>query len=128
MRDFRQLAAWQRSHRLAVRICTLVGSSDAYRHRRLLDQLEGAAISISANIAEAWGRFTDADRARFLDYATGSTSELEALVLVAGDLGVISRSDAELLCDEIQQIRRMLAALTRRIRTDGSSRTARAVS
>ena len=125
MRDFRRLAAWQRSHRLAVRICELVESSDAYKHRRLLDQLEGAAISIPANIAEGWGRFTDADRARFLDYASGSTSELEALVLIGGDLHLIDRSDAEALCDELQQIRRMLASLTRRLRTEATAAVGR---
>ena len=116
MRDFRNLVAWQRSHRLAVLICDLVGASDAYRHRRLLDQLEGAAISLPANIAEAWGRFTDRDRARFLDYAVGSASELEALVLIARDTKLVSTAEANAMCDEIGQIRRMLAALINHLR------------
>ena len=116
MRDFQRLVAWQRAHKLAVRVCELVDDSDAYKHRRLLDQLEGAAVSMPANIAESCGRLTNLDRARFLDYSAGSASELEALVLIARDIGLISAQTADEICDEIRQIRKMLASLIRLLR------------
>ena len=43
--------------------------------RSMADQLFRAVSSISANIAEGYSRSTGRDRARFLEYALGSTRE-----------------------------------------------------
>ena len=75
-------------------------------------------MSLPANIAEGWGRSSNPDRARFLDYSVGSASELEALVLIARDVNLLTPTEAEEICDEIQQIRMMLAALIRRLRAE----------
>ena len=116
MHDFRRLVVWQRAHLVAVEVCAFVEDSSLHRHRRLLDQLEGAAISVPANIAEGWGRHTSRERARFLDISSGSASELEALVLIARDVGVIPREMADDLCARIQEVRAMIAALLRKLR------------
>ena len=52
------------------------------------DQLDRASTSIPLNIAEANGKFSDADRARFLEIARGSALECAACldVLVARKL------------------------------------------
>ena len=46
-----------------------------YRTRKHLDQLLGAVGSISANIAEGYGRSTGPERARFYEYANSSARE-----------------------------------------------------
>lgn len=51
-----------------------------YKDFSLIDQLKRAAISVSANIAEGFGRNTKKDFANFLSIALGSANELLALL------------------------------------------------
>ena len=69
---------------------------DVYRHSKsfpsderfgLTAHLRKSAISISSNIAEGCGRYSEKDFARFLNIAAGSTSETECELLLACDLG-----------------------------------------
>ncbi len=49
----------------------------------LVDQLNRASLSISANIAEGNGRFTKADRKNFFGIARGSAQECVPLLELA---------------------------------------------
>lgn len=52
----------------------------------LSSQMQRAAVSITANIAEGHSRGTRNDYAHFLDMANGSVAELETLLTVARKL------------------------------------------
>ena len=118
MRDFRQLRVWREAHGLALEVY------QAARHfpRRELYGLESqvcrSAVSVPANIAEGSGRSTAADFCRFLDIASGSASELEALLLIAHGLGYVTAEVTDALCTRIQHVRRMIARLSRKVRRD----------
>lgn len=82
LKSFRELIAWQRAMSLvdAVHVlCVALRKS----HSALAAQMERAAISIPANIAEGYGRSTRGEYLRFLSIAVGSLRELETLVLIA---------------------------------------------
>ena len=107
---------WQRAHGLAL---VVYRSTNGFPHAErfaLTNQIRRAPVSLVADIAAGCGRFTAAERARFFDMAGGSICELEALILIARDLDYLdSRTGATLLA-EIAEVRRMLVALTARIR------------
>ncbi len=84
----------------------------------LTSQLRRASASIAANIAEGCGRRTDADFCRFVDIAAGSACEVEYHVLLARDLGILENSNYQSLDREVNEIKRMLASLSRRLRND----------
>lgn len=54
-------------------------------------QIRRACLSVPTHIAEACGRFSDAEFARFLSIAMGSATELEYLLLFARDLNFLSQ-------------------------------------
>lgn len=60
---------------------------------------------------EGYSRGTNKDRIHFLHIARGSASELETQLMIAQEVGLIPKADAEKLLDEIDQIQRMLMGL-----------------
>src|SRR6187431_1698019 len=79
---FEKLVVYQKAISIADSICTL--TRDFPRgYYFLIDQLNRAALSIAANIAEGNGRFTKADRRNFFGIARGSVQECIPLLELA---------------------------------------------
>ena len=70
---------------------------------------------MTANIAEGAKRRTRLEYARFLNIAEGSTSEAEALILVARDLELLERACADRLISGFEEISKMLYGLRTKI-------------
>jgi four helix bundle protein len=116
LKDFRTLEVWEKSHRLVLAIYLATGSFPKEELFGLTTQIRRAAGSIPANIAEGCGRNTDADFARFLQIAMGSSSELEYHLLLARDLGFIASENHNQLEQKVQSVKQMLTALMRTLR------------
>lgn len=72
--QFEKLLVYQKALDFADAVCTATEQfSRGYGF--LIDQLNRAALSISANIAEGKGRFTKADRKNFFIIARGSAQQ-----------------------------------------------------
>ena len=80
----------------------------------LVTQMRRAAVSIGSNIAEGCGRSTDAQFVNFLNYASGSASELEFQARLAIRLRFGNAQGLLELCDLLTSERKMLATLCRR--------------
>ncbi|MFG0329947.1 MAG: four helix bundle protein [Phycisphaerales bacterium] len=77
----------------------------------LADQLNRAAVSIAANLAEGNGRFTKPDRKHFFGIARGSVQECIPLLELAARRGLIEPAQHERFLDRLDEIGRMLAGL-----------------
>ncbi len=82
----------------------------------LTRQLRRAAVSVTLNIAEGWGRNGKAEFARFADIARGSLHEVDAAIEVAIRLKFIEQKDAESAVSSINRISAMLLRLTQSLR------------
>ena len=118
MKDFRQLKAWEKSHKLALAIYKATKEFPKEELYGLISQIRRSRMSIPTNIAEGCGRNTDADFARFLQMAMGSASETEYQLILARDLEFLPKESYEKLHNDAVEVKRMLASLLRTIRTD----------
>jgi four helix bundle protein len=79
----------------------------------LVDQLNRAALSIAANLAEGNGRFTKRDRRNFFGIARGSVQECVPLLEVARRRGLLSDTEHVAAFARLEEIARMLSGLIR---------------
>jgi four helix bundle protein len=69
--------------------------------------------SISSNIAEAEGRFTNRDALRIYSIARGSLWELNSQISVATERGLIKSEDAERLRSRSDRVGRLMGGIIR---------------
>lgn len=112
MSDYKQLRVWREARELSRSCYDVTRTFPAEERYGLQGQIRRAAVSIAANIAEGSERRSHRDFVRFLRIARGSASELECLVLLGGDVGMISTDRVAELEAHISRVRRMLAGLT----------------
>ncbi len=118
MRDFKKIQAWERAHRLTLCLYRLTSSFPPDERYGLVSQIRRAAASIPANIAEGAGRHTQTELARFIHIASGSASELEYHLLLSRDLGYIDPGRYPELEAEIIEIKKMLFAFQKTVRSN----------
>lgn len=107
---FEKLIVYQKAVVFADACCSL--TKDFPRgYFFLANQLNRAALSIAANIAEGNGRFTKADRKNFFGIARGSVQECVPLLDVAFRQGLIQGDRHETLKNDLEEIARMLSGL-----------------
>jgi four helix bundle protein len=118
MRNFRQLDVWKKAHVLTLEIYRFTADFPNHERYGLTSQLQRAAASIGANLAEGCGRETDADYRRFVQMATGSACEVEYHILLAYDLNLISDDTYNGLNSNINEVKRMLHGLAKYLQTN----------
>jgi len=118
MQDFRHLKVWQKAHVLTLDVYKSTLNFPREELYGLTSQIRRAAASIAANIAEGCCRKSDPELGRFLQIAMGSASEVEYHCLLARDLKLLHAEDYGRLSGETVEVKRMLAALIRRLRAD----------
>ena len=77
----------------------------------LCDQIRRAAISVTANIAEGYGRATDKDRSHFLSISYGSLMETQSHLEISQLLNYITKNELEQVTEKTAEIARMLSGL-----------------
>jgi len=83
IRHFRDLRVWQESHSLVLAIYKLTKKFPHDERFGLVDQSRRAAVSITSNIAEGFGRGTARDKKHFYMTAKASLAELQNQLLIA---------------------------------------------
>jgi four helix bundle protein len=115
MRDFRGLRVWERAHRLALEVNTVLARVPRRGFAHVVSQGQRAALSVSTNIVEGCGHASKRELSRYLRMSLASANELEYHLLVASDLGLIDRTVHQALEAETQVVKRMLYALIGRV-------------
>jgi four helix bundle protein len=110
-RSYRDLIVWQRARELTRVSYELTQQFPDTERYGLTTQVRRAAVSVSVNIAEGWGRGTRAELRRFAAISRGSLYELEAEYDVAEDLSFLTKEALGPARKAIDEISRMLTGL-----------------
>jgi four helix bundle protein len=111
--NYRGLRVWQNGMELVRRVYRLTGKFPKQEAYGLSSQMQRAAVSIPANIAEGHTRGTTREFLRYVTMSHGSLAELETMLLVALDLQYINQKDHDQLAAICDATGKMLGALRR---------------
>ncbi|MBI2474270.1 MAG: four helix bundle protein [Candidatus Taylorbacteria bacterium] len=109
IKKFTDLLAWQESHKLVLKVYGLKFPKEEMFG--LVSQMRRAAISITSNIAEGFGRQGFSEKVQFYYLSRGSLTELKKQLIASRDIGFISSTDFRILDEQMKLAHRLLQGL-----------------
>lgn len=113
---FEQLEVWQKAIDLAVETYQLTDEFPKSEIYSLTNQMRRASSSISANIAEGYGRHGYKEKLQFYKIANGSLLELKSFCYLSQRLGYLNKQQLEGILPRFTALQKLLNALIRSIR------------
>ncbi len=91
--SFTDLIAWRKAHNLVLMVYKLTDEFPKSEVFGLTNQIRRSAVSVTSNIAEGFSRVTNKDKSQFYAMSLGSLTELQSQLLIARDIGYISKEN-----------------------------------
>lgn len=111
---FKDLRVWQEAHKLVLLIYKETKNFPKEETYSLVDQMRRAAVSVTSNIAEGFGRYSYPEKTHFYYLAKGSLTELENQLLIALDVEYILQLQANEIQSQIETSHELLQGLIRK--------------
>ncbi|MCH7226447.1 four helix bundle protein [Haloferula sp. A504] len=112
---FQDLEVWQDASGLAVVFHEVAAKLEERRFYRYAEQLRGAGLSPSNNIAEGSASHHDKEFIQFLNIARRSTAELASMALSFEKMQLIAPTDTDQLLEQADKVARKLTAFIRHL-------------
>ncbi len=110
---FEELDIWKRACDVGDELCDLADALEKKRLYRFAEQLRGAALSISNNIAEGSGSSSKPEFKNFLNYARSAVSADANMLAFFERRGHISNETKLRLFNELEQLSKMILSFIR---------------
>jgi four helix bundle protein len=110
-KGFRNLNVWQKAYALTLDIYRATKTFPKAETYGMISQLQRAAVSVPANIAEGYERNYRKEYVQFLFISKGSLGEVETFLLLARDLGYLSNEDYAAIEEKRGETTRLLRGL-----------------
>jgi len=112
---YRDLVVWKKGMEVAKLTYSLTRAFPAEEKFGLTAQMRRASVSIPSNVAEGQARHTTGEFIQFISHAEGSVAELSTQFQLAVELGFLSAQAAAPALTLLEEIRRMLNGLRRKL-------------
>ena len=113
--SYKDLVVWQKGIALAKVVYRLTQNLPPEEKFGLVAQMRRSAISIPSNVAEGQARHTTGEFIQFISHAEGSVAELDTQLILSVELRFCDNSSAALALELIDELRRMLNVLRRKL-------------
>ena len=117
VKSYRDLTVWQRAVEVAVECYRVTKSFPKHETYGLSAQLQQAAVSVPANIAEGRARQHTGEFLQHLSIAYGSLAELETHLEIARRLAYLPDDHANSIIDACANVGRMINGLQSSLRS-----------
>ena len=111
MKRFEELIAWQKARALTKAIFQATKPGEFSKNYSLVSQIQRAAVSIVANIAEGFEPNRRTEFHQFLSIAKSSSAEVRSHLYVALGVGYLTPQEFQLLHDQADEVGRILGGL-----------------
>jgi len=108
---FTDLRVWQHAHKLTLLVYKLTEAFPSSERFGMISQIRRSSVSVSANIAEGFGRRTTRELLRSMQIARGELEETRYYLILSRDLGHIREPDFERATAACDDVSRMINAL-----------------
>lgn len=115
VKSYKDLEVWQKAMELVVSCYQITRNFPKNEVYGLASQLQRAAVSIPANIAEGRSRKHSKEFVQYLSIAYGSLAELETHIQIAQRLNYIDSDKEEQILDKTAEIGRMINGLRKSV-------------
>ena len=95
IRDFTDVVVWKLARELRSTVYRLAKKFPPEERHALTAQIRRAAVSVTANLAEGYGRFSYQQNIQFCRHSRGSVYEVRDHLTTALDQGYISSADCK---------------------------------
>jgi len=112
---FEELNVYKKAMEFVTRIFAFSGSIRIARNRKLIDQIQRAALSIPLNIAEGNGRIHVREKKQYFYTARGSLLECVPILQISKKINLLDEKKYEELYSLADEIGRMLNGLIRSV-------------
>lgn len=109
--QFTDLNSWKEAHQLVVVVYKLTKEFPREEVFGLTSQMRRAAVSITSNIAEGFGRQGLKEKVQFYYLAQGSLTELKNQLFICKDVGYISEERLANLMNQANAAHQLLQGL-----------------
>jgi len=107
---FEDIEAWQEARKLVNLVYDAINASETFaRDFRLVNQVQGAAVSTMANIAEGFSRRSDKEFIQFLFISKASAAEVQSHLYVALDQSYVTHDGFHRMYDQAEKVSKIIS-------------------
>ncbi len=111
VRRFEDLKVWQEAHALTLEVYRVTAEFPEGERFGLASQLQRAASSVAANIAEGFGKRSRKEFMRYLEVSNGSLEEARYFLILSRDLKYLEPKKFSVLVERLDLTNRLLGGL-----------------
>jgi len=115
--SFEELECWKSAKELTILVYKVCDNERFSAEFFAKDQLKRAALSSMNNIAEGFGRFSNKEFIRFLNFSSASLDEVHSMVLLYNELNYFSNDQKENLIQVLKKAKHQTLGFIKYLRT-----------
>ena len=116
IQKFTDLIVWQEGHKLVIQIYKITKQFPREELYSIVDQMRRASSSITANIAEGFGRHYK-EKVQFYYLSKGSLLELKNFLIIAKDVDYLSEANFNELMSQADRVDKLLQGIINKSKT-----------